>query len=134
MTGAEVGELVAVGIAAGVLSGMFGVGGGTLFVPALVLIGGLGQLEAAATSLAAMVPAVAVGSWRQHRYGNVRWRAGILIGLFAIPGVAGGAALAEALPENVLRTFFAILLLGTAARLVWPEVRRLVRAPDRPSA
>ena len=134
MTGAEIGELVAVGVAAGVLSGMFGVGGGILFVPALVLIGDLAQLEAAATSLAAMVPAVAVGAWRQHRYGNVRWRAGILIGIFAIPGVAGGAALAEALPEDVLQTLFAILLLVTAARLVWPEVRRLVRAPRRPSA
>lgn len=134
MTGAEIGELIAVGVAAGVLAGTFGVGGGILFVPALVLIGDLAQLEAAATSLAAMVPAVAVGSWRQHHYGNVRWRAGILIGLFAIPGVVAGAALAQALSENVLRTLFAVLLLVTAARLVWPEVRRLVRAPRRPSA
>jgi uncharacterized membrane protein YfcA len=134
VTGTEIVELVAVGIAAGLLAGMFGVGGGMLFVPALVLIGDLGQLEAAATSLAAMVPVVAVGAWRQHRYGNVRWRAGILIGLFSIPGVAGGAALAESLPEDVLQMLFAVLLLVTAARLVWPEVSRFVRAPRRPSA
>jgi uncharacterized membrane protein YfcA len=125
---------LALGLTAGVLAGMFGVGGGMLFVPALVLIGDLGQLEAAATSLAAMVPVVAVGAWRQHRYGNVRWRAGILIGLCSIPGVAGGAALAESLPEDVLQTLFAVLLLVTAARLIWPEVSRFVRAPRRPSA
>jgi uncharacterized membrane protein YfcA len=134
VTGAEIVELVAVGIAAGLLAGMFGVGGGILFVPALVLIGDLGQLAATATSLAAMVPVVAVGAWRQHRYGNVRWRGGILIGLFSIPGVAGGAALAESLPEDILQKLFAALLLVTAARLVWPEVKRFVRAPRPPSA
>lgn len=119
MSGAEIVELAAVGLAAGVLAGMFGVGGGILFVPGLVLIGGLGQLDATATSLAAMVPVVAVGAWRQSRYGNVRWRAAAVIGTTSVAGVAGGAALAESLPETVLRTLFAILLLVTAARLLW---------------
>ncbi len=68
-------EIVAVGIAAGLLSGMFGVGGGILFVPALFFVADLSQLEATATSLAAMIPVVAVGTWRQHRYGNVNGRA-----------------------------------------------------------
>ncbi len=134
MTVSELAELGSVGLAAGVLAGMFGVGGGILFVPALVLIGDLGQLEATATSLAAMVPVVAVGAWRQQRYGNVRWRAGILIGLLSLPGVAAGAVLAESLPEDVLRTLFAVLLLVTAGRLVWPEVRRAGRGPRPPSA
>ena len=127
MTTAEIIELAAVGIAAGVLAGMFGVGGGILFVPGLALIGDLGQLDATATSLGAMVPVVAVGAWRQHLYGNVRWRAGILIGLMSVAGVAAGTVLAESLPEDVLRTLFAALLLVTAGRLVWPEVRHAAR-------
>ena len=62
------------GFGAGVLSGMFGVGGGILFVPTLVLVVGLGQLDAQATSLAAIIPVVAFGAWQQHHAGNVRWR------------------------------------------------------------
>ncbi len=88
-------EIVAVGIAAGLLSGMFGVGGGILFVPALVFVADLSQIEAAATSLAAMIPVVAVGTWRQHRYGNVNARAAVVIGLTSAAGVAAGTAVAE---------------------------------------
>ena len=75
------------GFAAGVVAGMFGVGGGILFVPTLIALG-LGQVEAEATSLAAIIPTVA-GTWRQHQYGNVRWRAAIVIGVVSILGVQG---------------------------------------------
>ena len=109
---------VALGFAAGVLSGMFGVGGGILFVPALALALGLTQLGAQATSLAAMIPVVAVGAWRQHRYGNVAWRAAAVVGVVSAAGVAAGAAVAVALPEEVLRKLFAGLLVVTAAHLV----------------
>ena len=69
----EVVQTIALGVGAGVLSGLFGVGGGLLFVPALVLVGDLSQLEAAATSLAAMLPVVVVGTAVQARRGLVRW-------------------------------------------------------------
>ena len=111
-------EAAALGLAAGAISGMFGVGGGILFVPTLVLVVGLGQVEAQATSLAAMIPVVAVGAWRQHRYGNVRWRPAMVIGLLSIPGVLAGTALARALPEDVLRKLFAGLLVLVAVQLV----------------
>jgi uncharacterized membrane protein YfcA len=111
------------GFAAGLLSGMFGVGGGILFVPTLVFALGLAQLGAQATSLAAMIPVVLVGAWRQDRYGNVRWRPALVVGLASALGVAGGAVLADALPESVLRRLFAVLLLVTAGRLVWSEGR-----------
>jgi uncharacterized membrane protein YfcA len=114
---------VALGFAAGVLSGMFGVGGGILFVPTLVLVLGLAQLEAQATSLAAMIPVVAVGAWRQSRYGNVRWSAALFIGLASGIGVGGGAVLAAALSENVLRKLFAGLLVVIAVRLAWSAWR-----------
>ena len=105
------------GFVAGVLSGMFGVGGGILFVPTFVLVLGLTQLGAQASSLAAMIPVVLVGAWRQHRYGNVRWRPALVVGLASLAGVAGGAALATALPDDVLRKLFAALLVVVAAQL-----------------
>jgi uncharacterized protein len=107
------------GFSAGVLSGMFGVGGGIIFVPTLSLVVGLSHLSAQATSLAAIIPVVAVGAWQQHRYGNVRWRAGLAIGLVSAVGVAGGVALADALSDDTLRRLFAGLLLVLAARLAW---------------
>ena len=106
------------GLVAGVLSGIFGVGGGILFVPTLVLVVELSQLSAQATSLAAMIPVVAVGAWRQHRYGNVRFRPAAVVGVFSIPGVLAGAAIATALPEDVLRKLFAGLLVLVALQLV----------------
>jgi hypothetical protein len=112
------------GFAAGVLSGMFGVGGGILFVPTLALVLGLTQLGAQATSLAAMIPVVALGAWRQHRYGNVRWRPAVVVGLASAIGVSGGALLADALPEDVLRKLFAGLLVVTAVHLLLSARRR----------
>ena len=77
---------LALGLGAGVMSGLFGVGGGILFVPTLVALG-LGQVEAAATSLLAIVPTAAVGTWRQARYGNLRARPALILGVASIAGV-----------------------------------------------
>jgi uncharacterized protein len=115
------------GFAAGGLSGMFGVGGGILFVPTLVLVLDLSQLEGQATSLAAMIPVVAVGAWRQHRYGNVRWRSAAVIGVLSIGGVAAGTLVATSLSDDVLRKLFASLLVLVAIQLV-----RSARRPGTP--
>lgn len=115
------------GFAAGGLSGMFGVGGGLLFVPTLVLVLDLSQLEGQATSLAAMIPVVAVGAWRQHRYGNVRWRSAAVIGVLSIGGVAAGTLVATSLSDDVLRKLFASLLVLVAIQLV-----RSARRPGTP--
>src|ERR671915_161566 len=72
----EIAGAAAVGFAAGITSGLIGVGGGVLFVPGLVLFLGLSQLDAEATSLVAVVIVALVGAWRQHGYGNVRLRGG----------------------------------------------------------
>lgn len=110
------------GFAAGLLAGFFGVGGGILFVPTLVALG-LSQHEAEATSLLAILPTVVAGTWRQHHYGNVRWRAGLALGLVSIAGAVAGVRIATALPEDVLRRLFAVLLLGVAAQLAWRHRR-----------
>ena len=107
------------GFVGGVLSGLFGVGGGILFVPALVLVLRLTQVHAEATSLLAILPTVVAGAWQQHRYGNVDWRAALLIGLGSIAGVEGGVQLAKALPEDVLRRLFAVFMFVVAANLAW---------------
>jgi uncharacterized protein len=107
---------VGLGLLAGVVSGLFGVGGGILFVPTLLALG-LSQRSAEATSLLAILPTVAVGAWRQHRYGNVRWRAGLVVGVASIGGVLGGVLLAESLPELALRRLFAVLVLAVAVQI-----------------
>ena len=107
-----------IGFAAGVVAGMLGVGGGILFVPALTLALGLGQVEAEATSLLAIVPVAAVGAWRQRGYGNLRLREGLLLGVLAVGGAAAGVVIANAVPERALEIGFAVLMLFTAAQLV----------------
>ena len=118
--------IVGIGFAAGVVSGLFGVGGGTLFVPALVLLAGLSQIEAEGTSLVAIVPVAVVGAWSQSRYGNLRLRDALVVGCLAAGGSAGGVALANVLSERALKLGFAAVVLGAAAQLV----RRALRAPD----
>ncbi len=110
-------EVALLGLAAGVLSGMFGVGGGILFVPALTVGAGLSQVDAEATSLLAIIPVAALGAWRQYRYGNVRVRDAVVIGVLSAGGAVGGAALAHAVPEHGLRIAFAALLVAVAVQM-----------------
>jgi uncharacterized membrane protein YfcA len=107
---------VVLGLAAGVLAGMFGVGGGILFVPTLVALG-LDQHDAIGTSLLAIVPTVLVGTWRQARYGNVRWRAAVIVGIAAAAAAQAGVVVAEALSGATLRRLFAGLLVVVAVQI-----------------
>ena len=107
------------GVTAGVLAGLFGVGGGILFVPTLTLVLGLTQIHAEATSLLAIIPTALVGAWRQTRYGNVNWRASVIVGLAAIGGVEAGVQIAESLPQHALRRLFGVLTLAVAAQVAW---------------
>jgi uncharacterized membrane protein YfcA len=110
-------EAIVAGVAAGVVSGMFGVGGGVVFVPALIFIYDVGQVQAEATSLLAIIPVALAGAWRQHGYGNVRVREGAILGLLAGAGVFAGVALANALPERALEIGFAGLMVVVAVQL-----------------
>jgi uncharacterized protein len=109
---------IVIGVAAGVVAGLLGVGGGVLFVPGLVIFLGLGQHEAEATSLLAIVPVALVGALRQDRYGNVRRRDALVLGVLSLAGAAAGVALANALSGEALRVGFALLILFVAAQLV----------------
>jgi uncharacterized protein len=116
-------EAIVAGVAAGVVSGLFGVGGGVIFVPALVYIYDASQVGAEATSLLAIIPVALVGAWRQHGYGNVRVKEGIVIGALAAAGAFGGVALANALPERTLEIGFACLMVFVALQLARDALR-----------
>jgi uncharacterized membrane protein YfcA len=122
VSGGTIALALALGLSAGVLAGLFGVGGGILFVPTLVWLG-LDQVEASATSLLAIVPTAAMGIWRQARYGNARPRESLVVGLASIVGVEVGVLVATSLPEHVLQRLFGALLLGVAAQLGWRALR-----------
>ena len=110
--------IVLLGIAAGAAAGVFGVGGGIIFVPTLTLVLGLGQLEAEATSLLAIIPVAVLGSWRQTRSGHVNWRDATIMGVVSVVTAIAGALIADVAPERVLRIGFAILLVATAIQLI----------------
>jgi uncharacterized protein len=109
---------ILIGLAGGIVAGLLGVGGGVLFVPGLVLFLGLGQHQAEATSLLAIVPVAIVGTYTQDRYGNVRRADALLLGVLSLAGAVAGVALANALSGAVLRDGFAALMVIVAAQLV----------------
>jgi uncharacterized membrane protein YfcA len=115
------------GFAGGVVAGLLGVGGGILFVPALVIFLDEPQIRAEATSLLAIVPVAAAGAWRQHRFGNVRVSDGLVIGLLSPLGVLIGVELSNAVSQRTLELCFAALLLFVAAQFF----RRALVAPRR---
>ncbi|MFL5821988.1 MAG: TSUP family transporter [Solirubrobacteraceae bacterium] len=115
------------GLAGGVVSGLLGVGGGILFVPALTLAASLSQVQAEATSLLAIIPVAAMGALQQWRYGNVRLRDGLLVGLLSAAGVVAGVAAANVLGQHALKLAFAGLMLFIALQLL----RRVARSRTR---
>jgi len=129
MDATEIVGMLAIGFCAGMLGGLVGVGGGVLFVPGLVIFVGLSQLEAESTSLLAIVFVAALGAWRQSRYGNLRVRDGLLIGVLSPLGVLAGTALANAVTERTLELAFAAVQLFFA----WSLARRALRPRDEGS-
>jgi uncharacterized protein len=113
------------GLTGGLVGGVLGVGGGILFVPALAIFLDEPQIRAEATSLLAIVPVALAGSWRQYKFGNVRVRDGIVIGILSPLGVALGVVVANAVSPRVLELSFAALLVFVAIQLV----RRAVTDP-----
>lgn len=109
---------IAIGVAGGVVAGMLGVGGGVLFVPGLVIFLNLGQHQAEATSLLAIIPVAIVGTYTQDRYGNVHRADALLLGVLSLAGAAAGVILANALSGTVLRDSFAGLMVIVAAQFV----------------
>jgi uncharacterized membrane protein YfcA len=112
-------RLAAVGTAAGVFSGLFGVGGGTVIVPLLILWFGYGERMATGTSLAAIVIiAILAAALQGGGYGNVHVEKGLLLSIPAVAGVVAGTALQQRLPQRAISVLFAFLLVGVAVELI----------------
>lgn len=109
-------SLIFVGLAAGLLSSLFGVGGGVIMVPALALVLHLDQHVAQGTSLAVIVPTTAWGAWRYARRGSLRWGASLRVGIPAVVASYLAAHLALRLSSALLRILFAAFLVAVAIR------------------
>lgn len=107
-----------VGLVAGFMSGLFGVGGGILIVPALVVVLGFGQRLAHGTSLAAVLPISIASLIGYVVHGNVDWTVGGLLAVGAVAGAVVGTHFLHRLPHDALAIGFALLLLATAARMI----------------
>ena len=111
-------RLLLIGTAAGAFSGLFGVGGGVIVVPLLVLWLGFEEREATGTSLAAIVPIAILGAIAHAFYGNVELLVGLLVAVPAVAGVLAGTALQQRIPVRAVSAGFALLLVASAAVLI----------------
>jgi uncharacterized protein len=111
---------VIVGIVAGILSGLFGIGGGVVVVPALVLVAGMPLLTATGTSLGALLlPVGLLGAYQYYKSGNLNVAAALWVAVGIVAGVWLGARLAHRLSGTELQRAFAVFLLVVAVRLWW---------------
>ncbi len=111
-------KLMAIGTLAGLFSGLFGVGGGTVIVPLLILWLGYDERAATATSLAAIIFIAGFGAATQGLYGNVHVLDAVLIGVPAVGGVLIGTWLQQRLPTRSISLLFAAVLVASAVELV----------------
>jgi len=115
----RISQLAILGIATGIFSGLFGVGGGIVLVPLLVLWVGFDERRAAATSLLAIVIAASAGAATQLIYGNVHFVAALTVGIPAVGGVLIGTWLQQRIPVAVVQLLFSVLLVIVAALVVF---------------
>lgn len=110
---------IAIGLGAGILSGLFGIGGGIVIVPALIFFAKFAPQTATGTSLGALLlPVGALGAWSYHRNGHVDVRASLLLALGLFVGAYGGALLNQMLQPRTAARLFAIFLVAVAVK-VW---------------
>lgn len=118
--------LMAIGLSAGVLSGVFGIGGGVIVVPALIYLAGFRQHVATGTSLAVLLPPVGLGAALEYyRNGNVNFRAAIVIAVMMAAGGYVGAFAANRLSGPYLRLAFSLFIVGLGFYLMFGAFRRL---------
>ena len=109
--------IVVIGLLGGIVSGLFGVGGGIVFVPLLILLRNFDPHVAIGTSLAAIIPTAMAGLLKNTRAEMVDWRTAAIIALFAMAGAWIGASLSLSLDAAVLRRLYAVFLAFLALKL-----------------
>jgi uncharacterized membrane protein YfcA len=117
---------IAIGLAAGVLSGIFGIGGGVVIVPALIYLGGFTQHRATGTSLAVLLPPIGIGAmWEYYRHDNVNVPAAMVIAAAVFAGGWLGAMIANRVSGPYLRLAFSIFVISLGLYLLFGAFRRL---------
>ena len=109
--------LIVIGILGGLVSGLFGVGGGVIFGPLLMILLSYNVHHAIATSIAAIVPTALVATWRHAAENTVDWKAALCLAVFAAAGAWFGASLSLQLEMNVLRRVYAVFLFLLSIKL-----------------
>lgn len=130
MTGLEVGLTIVAGVLTGILSAVFGTGGGQISIPFMILVLGFSQHLAEGTSLFIIVPTAAIGAWAHSRRGYVRWRPAFWLSIAGLGGAAVGALLAVQLDELLLRRLFAAFVLYAAYKFLRPKKRAATTQED----
>jgi uncharacterized membrane protein YfcA len=117
---------VAIGLASGLASGVFGIGGGMLIVPGLIYLAGFSQHRATGTSLAILLPPIGLAATLEYyRHGNVDWRAALVIAGMVFAGSWVGAILANRVAGPYLRLAFGLFMVTLGVSLVFGALRRL---------
>jgi uncharacterized membrane protein YfcA len=132
MTPGDIALLLGIGLSAGILAGLLGIGGGVLIVPAMVLLAGFDQHVAQGTSLLVIIPAAVAGSWTHHRHGRLVLRDAAALAAGGVVGALLGSLTALSLDEGILRRLFAVLLVLVAIRML--VARRPAPTPEEPEA
>ena|SRR5471030_1982326 len=113
---------IAIGLMAGILSGMFGIGGGVIIVPALMYLCGFSQLKAQGTSLAILLPPVGILAFiSYYKRGAVNVQAGILICIFLIIGSVFGAKIVNYIPLSILKKTFGVLMILISLKMIFSK-------------
>lgn len=113
---------IMIGLIAGVLSGLFGIGGGVIIVPALIYLCGFSQLKAQGTSLAILLPPVGILAFLEYyKKGYVNLQAGILICIFLVIGSVFGSKISHSLPLPVLKKSFGVLMILISLKMIFSK-------------
>ena len=126
MSGPSTLLFIAIGLAAGVLSGVFGIGGGVVIVPALIYLAGFTQHKATGTSLAVLLPPIGIGAmWEYYRHDNVHLQAAMIIAVAVFAGGWLGALVANRVSGPYLRLAFSVFVISLGLYLLFGALRRL---------
>ena len=119
MTTTTIVSLIVIGLLAGMLSGLVGVGGGIIMVPLLILFLGFSQHQAQGTSLAVLVvPVTALAVFNYYKQGYINWKYALVIALFFVVGGYFGSKLAVSIDQKILKKIFSIVLLLVGVKLL----------------
>ncbi|MFV0590427.1 MAG: sulfite exporter TauE/SafE family protein [Draconibacterium sp.] len=122
MTAGQIVILIIIGLFSGVLSGVFGIGGAIIVIPALVFIIGLSQHEAQGTSLAFMLPPVGIlATWNYWKAGYVNWKIALILSLTFVVGAYLGSHFTVHISDKMLRKLFGVLMILVAIKLIFSK-------------